>query len=146
MRLEHAHIENFKLLEDVKLDFSTDAAKPLTVVRAENGSGKTSLLYALLWAFYGSAGLPTEYAKFRLGPAYQPAGKPIDIRVMVEFAHTDEAGLETRYRLVRTVTETPTVGDEVERDRGNIRLLKITTAGEDDLQHAEALVGKLIPH
>lgn len=146
MRLEHAHIENFKLLEDVKLDFSTDAAKPLTVVRAENGSGKTSLLYALLWAFYGSAGLPAEYAKFRLGPAYQPAGKPIDIRVMVEFAHTDEAGLETRYRLVRTVTETPTVGDEVERDRGNVRLLKITTAGEDDLQHAEALVGKLIPH
>ena len=58
MRLEHAHIENFKLLEDIKLDFSTDPEKPLTVIRAENGSGKTSLLYALLWAFYGSAGLP----------------------------------------------------------------------------------------
>src|SRR4051794_2574942 len=109
MRLEHAHIENFKLLEDIKLDFSTDPEKPLTVVRAENGSGKTSLLYALLWAFYGSSGLPSEYAKFRLGPAHQPRGKTIDIRVMVEFAHTDETGEESRYRLVRTVTETPKV-------------------------------------
>jgi DNA sulfur modification protein DndD len=145
MRLEHAHIENFKLLEDIKLDFSTDPEKPLTVVRAENGSGKTSLLYALLWAFYGSSGLPQEYAKFRLGPAHQPSGKPLDIRVMVEFAHTDETGEESRYRLVRTVTETPMVGDKVDRDRERLRLLRITTAGEEDLQHAEALVGKLIP-
>lgn len=145
MRLEHAHIENFKLLENIKLDFSTDPEKPLTVVRAENGSGKTSLLYALLWAFYGSSGLPPEYAKFRFGPAHQPSGKPIDIRVMIEFAHTDEVGEQSRYRLVRTVTETPKAGDEVDRDRERLRLLRITAAGEEDLQHAEALVGKLIP-
>ena len=49
MRLSRVAIENFKLLEDVKLEFSTDAARPLTVIRAENGSGKTSVLYALLW-------------------------------------------------------------------------------------------------
>ena len=51
MRLVRAHIRNFKLLEDVRLEFSTDAAHPLTVIRAENGSGKTSLLNAFLWAF-----------------------------------------------------------------------------------------------
>ena len=47
MKLESAHITNFKLLEDVSLQFSTDLTRPLTIIRAENGSGKTSILYAL---------------------------------------------------------------------------------------------------
>lgn len=147
MRFLHTHVENFKLLEDIKLDFSTDPAQPLTVVRAENGSGKTSLLYALLWAFYGERGLPEEVVAggLRLGPAHLPAGKAVQIRVMVEFAHTDENEIETRYRLVRNVRETAFVGDKVERDGESVRLLRITSSGEDDLKSAEALVGKLIP-
>ena len=40
MRLESAHIKNFKLLENVILRFSNDLLRPLTVIRAENGSGK----------------------------------------------------------------------------------------------------------
>ena len=40
MRLDSAHITNFKLLEDVEVRFSTDPDRPLTVIRAENGSGK----------------------------------------------------------------------------------------------------------
>ena len=59
MRLESAHIKNFKLLENVDLTFSTDSQRPLTVIRAENGSGKTSILYALRWAMYGERGIPT---------------------------------------------------------------------------------------
>jgi hypothetical protein len=35
MRLESAHISNFRLLEDISLNFSTEFAKPLTVIRAE---------------------------------------------------------------------------------------------------------------
>ena len=37
MRLESAHISNFRLLEDISLNFSTEFARPLTVIRAENG-------------------------------------------------------------------------------------------------------------
>ena len=47
MRLLDVRVQNFKLLKDVSIEFSTEAAKPLTVIRAENGSGKTSMLYAL---------------------------------------------------------------------------------------------------
>jgi DNA sulfur modification protein DndD len=145
VRLVHAHVENFKLLKDVKLDFSTEAQHPLTVVRAENGSGKTSLLYALLWAFYGDAGLPKEAAGLRLGPAYIPAGDSIDVRVMIEFVHTDDAEIESKYRLVRSVRETAGVGDKVDRGPDRVRLLRITVAGEEDLPSADALIGKFIP-
>ena len=62
MKLESAHITNFKLLEDVSLQFSSDLARPLTVIRAENGSGKTSILYALRWAMYGENGIPAANA------------------------------------------------------------------------------------
>ena len=74
MRLLRAHIQNFKLLEDVSLEFSTERDRPLTVIRAENGSGKTSLLYAFQWAFYGMSGLPDSAKGLRLSSsANQPA-------------------------------------------------------------------------
>jgi DNA sulfur modification protein DndD len=145
MRLVRADIQNFKLLEDVQLEFSTDPARPLTVVRAENGSGKTSLLYALLWGFYGLDGLPEQARSLRLTSSACPAGTPVDVQVMIEFEHTDDAADVTRYRLIRSMVETPGGGDKVERTSDRLRLLKITSAGEEDVEAAEALVRKLVP-
>ena len=145
MRLVRAHIRNFKLLEDVRLEFSTDAAHPLTVIRAENGSGKTSLLNAFLWAFYGMPGLPLHARKLRLTSAAAPPGIPIDVSVMVEFEHTDDNELTSRYRLVRTVRETPTTSDDVDRGTDKARLLRITSAGEDEVERSEALIEKFVP-
>jgi DNA sulfur modification protein DndD len=146
MRLVRARIENFKLLEDIRLEFSTDPAKPLTVIRAENGSGKTSLLYALLWAFYGMAGLPEAARMLRLTSSAIPAGTPVDVSVMVEFEHTDDNNYVSRYRLIRSVVETPTGSDKPDRPSAErVRLLKITPAGEKEIEAADALIGKLIP-
>lgn len=145
MRLIRTHIENFKLLENVRINFSTEPKKPLTVIRAENGSGKTSILFALLWAFYGMPGLPESAPGLRLTSSALPAGTPIEISVMVEFEHTDDNNITTRYRLVRSVTETPQTGDNVDRQRDRVRLFKITSAGEDEIEGADALIGKFIP-
>lgn len=100
MRIVRAHIQNFKLLEDVTLEFSTDSQHPLTVIRAENGSGKTSLMYALLWAFYGLDGLPDQAKALRLTSSARPAGKPVDLQVMVEFGQdhlSNSEGVEIRH-------------------------------------------------
>ena len=40
MKLESAHIKNFKLLKSVDLAFSVDEERPLTVIRAENLFGQ----------------------------------------------------------------------------------------------------------
>ena len=40
MKLNSVRINNFRLLKDIDIDFSTDKSRNLTVVRAENESGK----------------------------------------------------------------------------------------------------------
>ena len=40
MKLQSARVRNFKLLRNIDLSFSTRQDVPLTVIRAENGSGK----------------------------------------------------------------------------------------------------------
>ena len=117
MRLISAHVRNFKLLEEVDLDFSTDPNRPLTVIRAENGAGKTSLLYALLWSFYGSEGLPKDARGLRLTSTASEVDVPVEVQARIEFEHFDEtAGVSTRYRLIRSVTETPRPEDKHDRE------------------------------
>ena len=147
MRLISAHIRNFKLLEDVDLDFSTDPSRPLTIIRAENGAGKTSLLYALLWSFYGSEGLPRDARALRLTSTASRVDVPVAVQVRIEFEHFDEtAGVRTRYRLIRSVTETPRTGDKHDRGAARLRLLRITKRGDEEITDgAQALVSKLVP-
>jgi DNA sulfur modification protein DndD len=144
MRLESAHIKNFKLLDDVELSFSTDARRPLTVIRAENGSGKTSILYALRWAMYGERGIPRG---MRLTSAAKPAGQPVTVQVRVEFTTPDPYSSDVaRYRLIRSCAETPGADDSYDRSPDSLRLLRRTTAGEEDIEEGkEGIISKLLP-
>ena len=49
MKLLRAEFQNFRLLRDLELEFSIDANSKLTVIRAANESGKTTILHALQW-------------------------------------------------------------------------------------------------
>jgi len=86
MRIKSAHITNFKLLDDVSLRFSTDPRHPLTVIRAENGSGKTSILHALRWGMYGEDGIPPQ---MRLTSIAKPPGQSVHVQVRLDFITTD---------------------------------------------------------
>ena len=145
MKIINVDIRNFKLLENVKLTFSLDPNKPLTVIRAENGSGKTSILYALLWVFYGMEGLPPLARELRLASSAAPVGIPVDVSVMVEFNNSNYMGEETRFRLLRSVIETPNDDIKVDRQTEVIRLTRITNAGEEHENNPEALIRKLVP-
>jgi DNA sulfur modification protein DndD len=46
-----------------EVDLSTSAAAPVIVIHGENGRGKTSLLNAIRWCLYGSAGDPRKKKK-----------------------------------------------------------------------------------
>jgi DNA sulfur modification protein DndD len=149
MKLLSAHFSNFKLLRDISLDFSVDPKRPLTVVRAENASGKTSLLVALTWAFYGTRAL--EDPSVRIGPVYWPIGQPCPISVDVQFDHYMPSRLrgrvqigEKRFRLVRSITETP-------RDRGfdrtndRVDLFSLSERGATSLDSPELVLDELLP-
>jgi len=137
MRLEHAHIENFKLLETVKLDFST-IVKPLTSSRRERL--RQDIAPAIALGVLRQLRTTPGYGKFRLGGT--PAQRTIDIRVMVEFSHTDGAGEEAGTGCSDRHRDPPRLATGGPRS-WRLRLLRIT-AGRRTCSMPRALVGKLI--
>ena len=144
MRLKSAHISNFRLLDDISLNFSTKFSKPLTVIRAENGSGKTSILYALRWAMYGFPGIPEQ---MRLTSTAKPAGAPVTVQVRLEFTTVDPfSRAEASYRLIRSCEETPGEGDRYTRGPVRTRLLRLTDSGEVDITDGmEGILNAVLP-
>jgi DNA sulfur modification protein DndD len=144
MKLHRVELRNFKLLDGVILEFSSDSNKPLTVVRAENGSGKTSLLWALAWAFYGDEGLPSK--RSRLTSTRRPAGIPTTVQVIVDFEHDPDGLGVNQYVLTRTLEETPGDGDEVQHGPMITNLVVRKAAGDEPVPgNADAVLEQFVP-
>ncbi|WP_417690249.1 AAA family ATPase [Pseudidiomarina sp.] len=61
MKIESLKIENFRQFwKPITLTFSTNEDKNVTVIHGANGAGKTSLLNAFKWCFYGETDFDTE--------------------------------------------------------------------------------------
>ena len=144
MRLDSAHITNFKLLEDIELHFSTNLTRPLTVIRAENGSGKATILQALRWAMWGENGIPQGMP---LTSTVVPVGQPVTVQVSVDFSERDMySGEETRYKLIRTCEETRGEGDHYQRAVPRERLLLLTGQGSVDIEEGrQARISAMMP-
>jgi DNA sulfur modification protein DndD len=105
MILERLVIENFRQFKGrQEIIFSDLRDRNVTVVHAENGFGKTTLLKALLWALYGRDGLKDDFEKpdriLHEGLTYR-AKDPNQLVAMVQltFRHSEQ-----RYILTRTLT------------------------------------------
>lgn len=153
MKLISAEFENFRLLRHLILDFSSDDAAPLTVIRAENETGKTTILTALQWALYGDNALPNKGRDFRLHPIDWDAsgGKRVPISVQVEFETTSlrrsaKGMIETRrrYCIVRSTYET-LVRSGWERVPSTVKLFHLTDRGSDPVEPPEALINDELP-
>jgi DNA sulfur modification protein DndD len=149
VKLKSARIKNFKLLRDVRLDFSDDATRPLTVIRAENGSGKTSTLMALRWALYGQDGL--DDSTMRLSATTWPEGTECEITVQLDFSHTlynviagEAVGSTTDYRLVRTARERP-ANDRPNRTEDRVVLYRIGEGGLEKVDPPDLAIGEMLP-
>lgn len=92
MKFRRARFSNFRLLRDIEVDFSVDPKRPLTVIRAENETGKTTILNALQWVLFGEEGLPTGGAGYRIIPIdwEVSVSNTADIIAELEFEHTFE--------------------------------------------------------
>ncbi len=142
MQLESAHISNFRLLDDVSIKFSTDWEKPLTVIRGENASGKTSLLYALRWALYGNDGIP----RMSITSKSKPLNVPINVQVQVEFNEEISTGRPTRYRLIRSCEETRTGEEQYRRKNERARLFQVTEEGDKKIDEGSTgLLAAMFP-
>lgn len=145
MKLIRASINNFRLLKDLTLDFSTDPEKPLTVIRAANESGKTTCEYALMWGLWGERALPAKYKDFAIFPADIVASNPKEINARVEIEFTGpspDTSIETRYRLIREYTR-----ENGTKDFETLNVFEVKSSGTERLidSKAKLLVDSILP-
>ena len=145
MKLLRVRVENFRLLKEVELDFSTKASRTMTVIRAANESGKTTLLTALQWGLFGDDALPDRGRNFRLSPLDVSSGEKASPTVTVEIDYEipARAGVRT-YRLIRFVTETVQAG-KWNKGSTNVNLFLLTPDGATPVDHAEAHIRPHLP-
>jgi DNA sulfur modification protein DndD len=160
LELLEAHFQNYRLLRDTRVGFSTVRERPLTVIRAENESGKTTLLTALQWAFFGDDALPTLAGgqRYRLHPLdwdTSSQGRRVEIRAEVTFRFRSvtttptggEQELEDEYVLQRIAEEQLGEGNAFDRFTRKPTLLKRTLAGYTPIETNPAvLIDSMIPY
>jgi DNA sulfur modification protein DndD len=149
IRLREAQFKNFRGLRDVQLDFAPSGGPALTVIRAENATGKTSMLYGLTWCLFGELGLPVSPRRrgtYRISPLNWNAsssGAEILVQVAVKVTVGDDDHAQD-YEIVRQGTETllddggftftqSTVTVYKDTDAGTVTLPNPTTFLELDL-------------
>ena len=152
MKLLRAEFKNFRLLRDLELDFSCDPNRKLTVIRAANESGKTTVLHGLQWALYGDSALPDKGNGFRLHPIDWDVndGRRVPITATVEFEVTShrQAGKELRetrrrYRLVRSAFED--VNSAARRSASTVKLFALNDTGATPVNAPESLINDELP-
>ena len=152
MKLIRAEFENFRLLRHLNLEFSTDSTKKLTVIRAENETGKTTILNGLQWALYDDDGLPGKGRDYRLHPIDwddESDGWRVPISVQVDFEITklrqSQRGLiptKEQYRIIRSAYETTVTGV---RDSSTASLFRLTDRGSELIKSPEAWIREALP-
>ena len=147
MKLLRAHIENFRLLRELTLQFATGGTRNVTVIRAANESGKTTLLTALQWGLFGDSALPNFGADYRLSPLDISGGAFVAVPVSVEIDYEvpTRAGHLQQYRIIRSALETPRPDGTWDRGRAKVRLINFTPAGTTPLDNAEAHIRPHLP-
>jgi DNA sulfur modification protein DndD len=154
MKLLHARFHNFRLLRDLALDFSVDPEKPLTVIRAENESGKTTILTALQWGLFGDDALPNRGENYRIHPIDWAAAESSQVPISVEIEYEVATSVRTpdgtprqkrnRYRLVRATTEHVS-GTDWKRGRNVVQLFHCAAGGDTPLNNPEAQIVDDLP-
>ena len=152
MKLLRAEFQNFRLLRDLELEFSSQPDRNLTVIRAANESGKTTILHGLQWALYGDGALPGKGEGFRLHPIDWDAseGKRVPITATVEFELTtyrrtlgEMRETRRRYRLVRSAFEE--VDSQSRRSASTVKLFALNETGSSPIVAPEALINDDLP-
>lgn len=152
MKLLRANFQNFRMLRDLELEFSSEADKRLTVIRAANESGKTTILHGLQWALYGDGALPGKGEGFRLHPidwdASEVSRVPVTVTVEFELTTYRRSSGETRetrrrYRLVRSAFED--VDSLPSRSTSTVKLFALNNTGASPIDAPEALINDELP-
>ena len=90
MRMKRMLIKNFRQFHgDCVIEFSGEENGRITVIHGENGAGKTSLLNAFKWVFYGETDFDTGEQTIlnELALTETESGGTAELRIKLDFEH-----------------------------------------------------------
>lgn len=138
MRLVKARFDGFRLLNGIEIDFSVDPERNITVIRAANESGKTTMLTALQWCLFGEEALPSGYTPqsmdLKKGQLSDTVGEVV--------YEVSTRGVPKKYRLIRSLTEQ--VGATV-RSKSTTQLYELLPTGAKEVPNVEAHLAVHMP-
>ena len=133
MILQEIRLSDFRcFFGNSAIRFSEDQEKNVTLIYAENGVGKTTLLNALLWCFYGETTARFEKREEILNFDAKKAGRTT-ASVAVLFEHNEERYIATRYASISSTASREFV------------LARITDGSQVTLPSPETFINTVIP-
>ena len=138
MKLEYMMLDNWRsFYGENTIEFSTDSVRNVTLIRAENGVGKTSLLAALNWCLFGILDTEDFENPDKLVNDFALLNDNAYItKVEVEFSHNDK-----NYKAARTY-------DQRAKKTGEVRLVYLQNGAEIPLGSSikpDRLIESIIP-
>ena len=143
MVIKSIEIKNFRQFKDIKLNFSTDSNKNVSIITGNNGAGKTTLAEAFTWCLYGEISNTKNDVLNKDKIQELKEGYSTGIIVTIELEHD---GVE--YRITRKQTFTKNrngrIMEQKQTQSGYKKLINGTTMliQEDDV---EVEVDKILP-
>lgn len=139
MKIEFMRIENWRSFYGMnELWFSVDVEKNVTLIRAENGIGKTSLLAALNWCLFGILPHENDFKNPQnlVNDDAQANDNVTKTKVEVEFGHSDKV-----YKASRTF-------DQARGNTHSLKLIEIKDGVETPLPgsiNADRFINSVLP-
>lgn len=143
MKLIRVRIENFRILKELALDFATTDEKNLTVIRAANESGKTTLLMALQWGLFGDEALPDRGRNFRLSPIDGSGESATNVMISVEVDWQISTRVGRRVFRVMRFAKEELSGVTWRRGSTNVKLFELNDSGASPIDYPD---GYMRPH
>ena len=148
IKLVHAKVQNFRQLRNIDISFARSEDRPVTVIRAENGTGKTTLLTALSWGLFDDDALPGRRAAYRLHPLdwdIESNGDLCPVSVTIGFVTIDdETGMERTYDLERKTEEQLISGGEFNAHKSSLLLFEHKTTGYEPVPNPNAFIANRV--
>ncbi len=148
IRFRSLQLENFHLARDLTIPFSHETERRLSLIRAEPGTGKTTVFRAFRWALYDEEGLPNGGKGYPLGSMAHNTdrdGPDVTVAATLEFEVSDGAADPTIYRLRRFTREHVASDGVHTRGRSDKVLMKLRPAGWQSVENPEIALERFFP-
>lgn len=97
--IKDLHLKNFRLYKSCDIPFTSDGLYKMNAFVADNGNGKTTLLYAINWCLYGKEELNTE-RRGKLDKYNTDKLPIINSKVLEDLANGQSTAVEVSFTVV----------------------------------------------